>query len=99
MKRLATLVVVGAAFLGASAVNAKEPPQTAVCGKSLGAPKERACLHLTERDPIRGMIVGSIGEPFHMRSRPRPAPFYTVTVHYRENSRWDWSFLYVPRAV
>jgi hypothetical protein len=31
-----------------------------------------------------------------MRSRPRPAPFYTVTFRYRENSRWNWSFLYVP---
>jgi hypothetical protein len=31
-----------------------------------------------------------------MRSRPRPAPFYTVTVRGRDHPEWDWSFLFVP---
>jgi hypothetical protein len=36
------------------------------------------------------------GEPFALRSRPRPAPFYTVTFQFTERRRWNWSFLYVP---
>jgi hypothetical protein len=91
------MVTLGAAaLLGTSAASAKEPPQTTVCGRSLTLPTERACLHLDWRDQIAQQLVGSIGEPFHLRSRPRPAAFYTVTVRYREDRRWNWSFLYVP---
>jgi hypothetical protein len=99
VNRLAIVVAIGAAvLLGASAVSAKEPPQTTVCGRSLSAPTERTCLHLGWGDQSAQQLVGSSGEPFHMRSRPRPAPFYTVVVLYRENGHWnwDWSFLYVP---
>jgi hypothetical protein len=90
------MVALTTALLGASAASAKEPPQTAICGRSLSLPTERACLHLDWGDQIAHLLVGSIGEPFHMRSRPRPAPFYAVTFRYREDSRWNWSFLYVP---
>jgi hypothetical protein len=96
VNRRTVIVALTTALLGASGADAKEPPQTAVCGRSLGLPTERACLHLDWRDQIAGQLVGSIGEPFHMRSRPRPAPFYTVTFRYREDRRWNWSFLYVP---
>jgi hypothetical protein len=92
---LAIPVVLAAALLGASAAGAKEPPQTAVCGRSLSLPAERACLHLDDRDQL-GYLLADMGEPFAMRSRPRPAPFYTVTFRYREDRRWNWSFLYVP---
>ena len=96
MRRFAIPVVLAAALLGTSAASAKEPPQTAVCGRSLSLPTERACLHLNWGDPLAGLLAGSIGEPFHLRPRPRPAPFYTVTFRYREDRRWNWSFVYVP---
>jgi hypothetical protein len=96
VNRLAIPVVLAVALLGTSAASAKEPPQTAVCGRSLSLPTERACLHLDWGNQTASLLAGSIGEPFHMRSRPRPAPFYTVTFRYREDRRWNWSFLYVP---
>jgi hypothetical protein len=96
LNRFAIPVVVGAALLGASGAGAKEGPQTAACGTSRSAPRAPACLHLDGRDQIAQQLNASIGEPFHLRSRPRPAPFYIVTVRYRRDSRWSWSFLYVP---
>jgi hypothetical protein len=95
VNRLAIPVVLAAALLGTSAASAKEPPQTAVCGRSLSLPTERACLHLKDRDEL-GYQLADMGEPFELRSRPRPAPFYTVTFRYREDRHWNWSFLYVP---
>jgi len=82
-------------LLGASAASAKEPPQTTVCGRSVRLPTDRMCLRLNWRDRAARLLVGSVGQPFQMRSRPRPAPFYTVTVRFPD-SRWDWWFLYVP---
>jgi hypothetical protein len=96
VNRLAISALLAAALLGASAASAKEPPQTAVCGRSASLPTERACLNLDWRNQIAQLLVGSIGEPFHMRSRPQPAPFYSVTVRNRDRHEWDWSFLYVP---
>jgi hypothetical protein len=98
MRRLAIPLVLVAALFGGTAAGAKEPPRIAVCGRSLGLSTERACLHLDHRDRRAGLLVGSIGEPFHMRPRPRPAPFYTITVRSRRDGRWywDWSFVYVP---
>jgi hypothetical protein len=98
VNRLAIPVALAGALLGTSAASAKEPPQTTVCGRSLSMPTERACLHLNDlndRDEIRYQLADS-GEPFELRSRPRPAPFYTVTFRYREDRRWNWWFLYVP---
>lgn len=94
MNRFAIPAVLAAALLGTSAASAKEPPQTAVCGRSLSLPTERACLHLAWDD--LAYQLADRGEPFHMRSRPRPAPFYTITFRYSEDRRWNWSFLYVP---
>ncbi len=96
MNRLAITFVLAAAPLGTSVAGAKEPPQTEVCGRSLSLPTERVCLRLDSRDQIAAQLAGSIGEAFQMRPRPRPAPFYAVTFRYREESRWNWSFLYVP---
>jgi hypothetical protein len=96
MKRLFIVVAVSVALLGATAARAKEPPQTIVRGRSLATPTKRTCLHLNHRGLLAAQINGSIGEPFHGSSKPRPAPFYVVMVRYQENHDWDWSFLYVP---
>jgi hypothetical protein len=103
VNRLAIPVVLAVALLGTSAASAKEPPQTTVCGSSVIGSSgllrpRRVCLLLNDgNDPseIRYLLADS-GEPFELRSRPRPAPFYTVTFRYREDRRWNWSFLYVP---
>jgi hypothetical protein len=99
VNRIAITVVLAAVMLGASAANAKEPPQTAVCGRSIvglsNLPTERACLKLSDRDEVVHQLLDQ-GEPFALRSRPRPAPFYTVTFQFTERRRWNWSFLYVP---
>jgi hypothetical protein len=56
VNRIAITVVLAAVMLGASAANAKEPPQTAVCGRSIvglsNLPTERACLKLSDRDEV-----------------------------------------------
>lgn len=96
MSRLAIPAVIVAALLGASAAGAKEPPQTVVCGRSPSVGTERRCLHLDWQSRVAQLLIGSVGEPFHMRSRPKPAPFYTVTVRGRDRAEWGWSFLYVP---
>jgi hypothetical protein len=99
VNRIAITVVLAAVMLGASAANAKEPPQTAVCGRSIvglsNLPTERACLKLSDRDEVVYQLLDQ-GEPFALRSRPRPAPFYSVTFQFTEGRRWNWSFLYVP---
>jgi hypothetical protein len=99
VNRIAITVVLAAVMLGASAANAKEPPRTAVCGRSIvglsNLPTERACLKLSDRDEVVHQLLDQ-GEPFALRSRPRPAPFYTVTFQFTERRRWNWSFLYVP---
>jgi hypothetical protein len=88
--------LVATVLLAASAATAKEAPSAVVCGMSFGRPAERLCLSLDKRDRLRSLIEGSINDPFEMRTRPRPAPFYTVTFRYREDSRWNWSLIYVP---
>jgi hypothetical protein len=102
VNRIAITVVLAAVMLGASAANAKEPPQTAVCGRSIvglsNLPTERACLKLSDRDEVVYQLLDQ-GEPFALRSRPRPAPFYSVTFQFTEGRRWNWSFLYVPSAA
>jgi hypothetical protein len=99
VKRFAITIALAAVLLGAPTANAKEPPQTAVCGRSIvglsSLPTERACLKLSDRDEVVYQLLDQ-GEPFALRSRPRPAPFYTVTFQFREGRRWNWSFLYVP---
>jgi hypothetical protein len=99
MNGIAIPVVLAAVLLGASAASAKEPPQTAVSGRSIvglsDLPTERACLKLSDRDEVVYQLLDQ-GEPFALRSRPRPAPFYTVTFRFTEGRRWNWSFLYVP---
>jgi hypothetical protein len=84
VNRIDITVVLAAVMLGASAANAKEPPQTAVCDRSIGLsnlPTERACLKLSDRDEVVYQLLDQ-GEPFALRSRPRPAPFYTVTFQF-----------------
>jgi hypothetical protein len=99
VNRIAITVVLAAALLGASAASAKEPPQTAVCGRSIvglsDQPTGRACLQFSGRDEVIYQLLDQ-GEPFALRARPRPAPFYTVTFRFTEGRRWNWSFLYVP---
>jgi hypothetical protein len=90
------ITVVLAVMLGASAATAKEPPQTAVCGRSIvglsNLPTARACLKLSDRDEVVYQLLDQ-GEPFALRSRPRPAPFYTPS---RFNSRTPPLELVVP---
>jgi hypothetical protein len=50
---------------------------------------------LSDRDEVVYQLLDQ-GEPFALRSRPRPAPFYSVTFQFTEGRRWNWSFLYVP---
>ena len=96
MNRLVIVGALGAVFVAASGASAKGPGEAVVCGRSLSVPEERACLHLDQRDEIAAWLIGSISEPFHMRSRPRPAPFYTVEIRSRDHRGWNWSFVYVP---
>jgi hypothetical protein len=99
LRRFAIFVLIAAAaLLGASGANAKEPSfQTTVCGRSLSAPTKRACLRFGSRTETAQVLFVSSADAFEVRRRPRPAPFYTVTIRSRDaNGRYEWSFLYVP---
>jgi hypothetical protein len=98
VNRLVVPVVFATALLGAPGADAGQPsPQTTVCGKSLRVPTKRACLRLDGRGQSAQIIVASLADPFEKRSRPRPAPFYSVTVRFPDPHRQrQWSFLYVP---
>lgn len=82
--------------LAVPAADAKEPPITSVCGRSLDSPVHRTCLVLDYRTDAAQLLNDSRYQPFAIRARPRPAAYYTVTIHFREDARWDWWFLYAP---
>ena len=89
MHRIAiTVLLAAAALLVATAASAKGPSRTVVCGKS-------ACLTLNDRDELTYQLLDQ-SEPFSLRARPRPTPFYTVAFRFPGGERWNWSFLYVP---
>ena len=96
MRWLAFVGLLGAAFLGASAAGAKVPPQITVCGRSLELQTQRTCLQLDYRQETAQQLVESRWETLIIRSRPRPAPYYTVRVHFPDDPRWDWWLLYAP---
>lgn len=85
----ATLLIVVALLLTATAASAKGPGRAIVCGRG-------ACLTFTDRDVLLSQLVDNSG-PFGLASAPRPAAFYTATFRFPgENSQYDWSYLYVP---
>ena len=96
MSRLGLVGALAAVLLAVPAAGAKEPPTTTVCGRSLDSSLHRTCLVLDYRDDLAQLLNDSRHQSFVVRARPKPAPYYTVRIHFREDSRWDWWFLYAP---
>src|SRR5919205_242363 len=96
VSRLTIAGLVSAVLLGVPAAVAKEPPTTIVCGRPLDSSLHRTCLVLDYRDERAQLLNDSRYQPFAVRSRPKPGPYYTVRIHFSEDARWDWWFLYVP---
>jgi hypothetical protein len=96
VRRLAIVGTLGAVLLGVSAAGAKEPPTTSVCGRSPDSSLHRTCLVFDYSNELAQLLNDSRYQPFAIRARPKPAPYFTVRIHFREDQRWDWWFLYVP---
>jgi hypothetical protein len=96
VSRLAIVGALSVVLLGVPAAGAKEPPTMVVCGRSLDSSMHRTCLVLDYRNELAQLLNDSRYQPFDVRARPRPAAYYTVRIHFREDPRWDWWFLYAP---